>query len=146
MEFTTWKEIYQISLKNTSGRMDGQSVENSNMSPGIMVRERVNPCYLTDSAVIMGMSNNKLRKIIHRNRREGNTALCLHWNSGSAYLENKMDHIRDIIGRYKPVVIGISEANLRYGIDMLEARVNGYDMLYLNALNNENINMSFYHI
>ena len=78
MEFTTWKDIYQISMENTAGRMEGQSVEKSNMSPGIIVKEGVNPCYLTDSAVIIGMSNNKLRKIIHGNRREGNTALCLH--------------------------------------------------------------------
>ena len=88
------------------------------------------------------MSNNKIVRIINGNRREQNTALCLHWNSGSAYLENKMDHIRDIIGRYKPVILGISEANLRSGIDILEARVNGYEILHLNALNNLEIKMS----
>ena len=118
MGSTIWKDFQQISMENIAGRMECQYGGKLNMSQGIIAKEWVNPCYLTDSAVIMGMSNNKLRKIIHGNMRVGNTALCLHWNSGSAYLENKMDHIRDIIGRYKPVVIGISEANLRYGIDM----------------------------
>ena len=76
-------------MKIYSGGWDGQNMENIHGSQGTLFRGRVNPCYLTHSSVIMGISNNKLRKMVNGNRRDGNTALILHWNSGSAYMKTK---------------------------------------------------------
>ena len=35
-----------------------------------------------------------------------------HWNKGGSFLINKMPEIKNIIGKYKPHIFGVSEANL----------------------------------
>ena len=50
------------------------------------------------------------RKVVSRNKSN----LILHCNGGPAYLENIMEAMKRIKIEYKPAVLAVSEANLRW--------------------------------
>ena len=51
-------------------------------------------------------------KFGNRNQKKGGINI-IHWNKGSSLLSNKMGDLEAIIDNHKPLVLGISEANLR---------------------------------
>ena len=53
---------------------------------------------------------NKLVKTITGNRQNRGIKLA-HWNTGSAYLHNKIHEIEQAVSETHPHVLGISEAN-----------------------------------
>ena len=65
-----------------------------------------------------------------------------HWNAGSAYLENKTIEIENLISDHHPHLLGISEANLHKNHCIENCKVEGYDLITCNTLNNEKISMS----
>ena len=55
-------------------------------------------------------SLNSWTRMTYGNRINRGIKLC-HWNAGGAELRNKMGSIENVIDRYKPHVVGLSEAN-----------------------------------
>ena len=66
----------------------------------------------------------------------------MHWNLGAAFLENKLNIIESAIRKYNPDIIGISEGNLRFKVDLLSVNIEGYKLETVDAINNPEIGMS----
>ena len=66
----------------------------------------------------------------------------LWWNGGSAFLENKIVELENIIKKHKPAVFGICEANLRLETDVCEVNIENYELLTVRAMQNQQIKMS----
>ena len=89
---------------------------------------------------LYGCLVNKLVHILNGNIKYNYE--ILHWNSGKAFLENKITEIESIITQYKPTILGISESNLREETNLTEVSIEGYDLITTQALNNVGIKMS----
>ena len=73
----------------------------------------------------------------------GNTSKkFIHWNGGSAFLENKMEYVEELIYEHEPVVLAISEANLRESTEVSCVRIENYNLLTLKAISNVNMKIS----
>ena len=59
-------------------------------------------------------------------KRDGIT--IMHWNKGLSILENKMEEIAAIIDKYRPMVLGLSEANLRRHDDISKVQLKDYKL------------------
>ena len=62
-----------------------------------------------------------------------------HWNLGSAHLQNKLGEIEIAVKAVKPVILGISEANLHQSVDLLEVQLPGYTLYTARTLTNPRI-------
>ena len=56
----------------------------------------------------------------------------VHWNAGSAHLENKFVEVESAIRDIHPHIFGISEANFIKNHDITEVQVEDYDLITLN--------------
>ena len=65
-----------------------------------------------------------------------------HWNAGNAYLENKINHIENLIADHHPHLLGISEANLykQHGLD--NCKISDYELITSKTMDNENLQVS----
>ena len=61
-------------------------------------------------------NNNKITHILNGNRN-GNNIKFFHWNKGSSLFQNKVDHLKILIDKYKPNILSISKAN--YNIESI---------------------------
>ena len=66
----------------------------------------------------------------------------VHWNKGNAYLENKKDEIDAVIEKYKPHILGLSEANLRHETDLQQVQFEDFDLHTCPTITNPDIKMS----
>ena len=92
--------------------------------------ENVNHCPGANIFIcISKRSINKLAHIINGNRRlRGHGITCLYWNKGSSLLSNKQDEIKQIIQEHKPHIMGLGEANFKYGHDLQDVKIQGYTL------------------
>ena len=65
-----------------------------------------------------------------------------HWNGGSAFLENKMTEIENVIGNHHPHLFGISEANLHKSHNLDNCKIDDYELITCKTINNSNLQMS----
>ena len=65
-----------------------------------------------------------------------------HWNAGSSLLKNKVNEIENIIGGYKPHVIGISESCFKHGSDVNDVEINEYETIFSNTIDNPQLKYS----
>ena len=70
------------------------------------------------------------------------TKRFLHWNGGSAYLENKIKKIENLILEEQPLVLAVSEANWRLETYVTCVNIENYLCPLLRAIKNLNIKMS----
>ena len=60
------------------------------------------------------INHNFLARYRYRNKRQNKGGISIiHWNKGSSLLANKMGDLSTIIDNYKPLVLGLSEANFK---------------------------------
>ena len=75
------------------------------------------------------VNNNFLARYKFGNRgKKKNGITIVHWNKGSSLLKNKKDDIETIIEKYKPHVLGLSEANLRKDDDISDVQLSDYNL------------------
>ena len=60
--------------------------------------------------------------------RKKNGITIMHWNKGSSFLMNKKDDIATIIEDYRPLVLGLSEANLRKEDNLSDVQIPDYNL------------------
>ena len=65
-----------------------------------------------------------------------------HWNAGSAFLENKINDIENVIGNHHPHLLGISEANFHKNHCLDNCKIEGYELITSKTLNNMNLQVS----
>ena len=63
----------------------------------------------------------------------------VHFNKGSAFLENSMHEIESIVQDHQPHILGISEANFLHNHDPSDCSIEGYEMLTAKTLSNPSI-------
>ena len=59
-----------------------------------------------------------------------------HWNKGGSFLINKMTDVKSIISNHRPMVLGLSEANLYKNHDKSLAEIPGFKLHYCPTMNN----------
>ena len=67
-------------------------------------------------------SSNFFAKYTYGNRRSNGIKLC-QWNAGAGYLSNKQPELKNIIGGYKPHVVGVSESYFKKGQDLQDVQI-----------------------
>ena len=84
---------------------------------------------------------NFLARYTHGNIRGSGLRLC-HWNKGGSYLVNSKNEIEQIIDKYRPHILGISESNFysRHCID--DVKIDNYDLYLADTLKNPDLNVS----
>ena len=115
--------IHSQSMYHTSGEHYSTNFLSScyNISPGNpwMCATVWNPARIWNTFMKMSTGN-----------RTGNKILKFaQWNAGSAFLANKVHHIQAEIERFKPDLLGITEANLRSRIPDHEVRIDGNSLI-----------------
>ena len=65
-----------------------------------------------------------------------------HWNAGNAHLENKMNNIESLIVDHHPHILGISEANLFKNHCIANCRLEDYELITCNTMNNHSLGVS----
>ena len=75
------------------------------------------------------------------NRTSRGVRLC-HWNAGNAFLKNKMNSIENVINRFTPHILGISEANLLKSHDKSEVQLPNYELITSFTMDNPNLEYS----
>ena len=133
-------ERSEASYYNSHHREVGDSVEmklriNQNESSYEEEAEVIKAC---GPGFMLTMLGNKFMKITNGNVSKR----FLHWNGGSAYLENKLDKLESLIAEEQPLVLAVSEANWRQETDVISVNLENYTCLALKAIRNENIRMS----
>ena len=83
----------------------------------------------------MGAKNN------NKGKYKGKMNL-LHWNKGSARLENKVEELEDLFQQYKPDILGLSEANLYPDTDTNKIQFENYSLYTCPTLNNPELRVS----
>ena len=71
---------------------------------------------------VMADNFNFLARYTFGNKKLTRMRLC-HWNKGGAFLHNKINEIEQIISKYKPHIIGISEANFHKDHSLDDVRI-----------------------
>ena len=102
-------EIRSTNIENISYR-------NHSIGIGTTTTDLYSRCILSYMINIFASSTfsmvtNSQSKYKNGNRKNQGIKIA-HWNKGSAFLQNKMPEIRNIISGLHPHIIGISEANL----------------------------------
>ena len=65
-----------------------------------------------------------------------------HWNAGSAFLENKINDIENVIATHHPHLLGISEANLHKNHSLDNCKIDDYEIITSKTLTNMNLQVS----
>ena len=65
-------------------------------------------------------------------RERGNSLKFVHWNPGSAFLQNKMDEIEALVELEQPNILGISEANFNLNTPEYEVLIPNYKLVLPN--------------
>ena len=72
---------------------------------------------------------NQMAHSINGNRgQRGKGITCAYWNKGPSLLINKQSDIKSIIDRHKPHILGLGEANFKYGHSIEDATIQGYKL------------------
>ena len=83
---------------------------------------------------------NFIARYTNGNRTNRGIKLC-HWNAGNSHLRNKMESIENVVKKYSPHVIGISEANLLKNHDINEVQIAEYELITSTTM--ENISLQY---
>ena len=84
--------------------------------------------------------SNLTAHMCYGNRGKSGKALVLAaWNSGNAYLENKLNEIENVIESVKPHLLVVSEANLRQCVDQTTVQIAGYELITAETITNRQI-------
>ena len=75
------------------------------------------------------------------NRKNRGVKLC-HWNAGNAFLKNKMYSIENVVDRFSPHILGISEANLLKCHDKDEVQIPNYELFTSLTMDNPSLEYS----
>ena len=88
-------------------------------------------------------SRNKNIKSVNGNRySRGKGIKLLAWNKGNSLLQNKHNDIQTLIRTHKPHILGLSEANLKKGIDMRLVQHDDYVLHTAPTIDNSILNIS----
>lgn len=87
------------------------------------------------------VDHNFWAKMTHGNRRSNGIKLC-HWNAGAGYLSNKKNELENIVGGYKPHVLGISESCFKENQDLQDIQLQDYNIFLSKTLENQNLKVS----
>ena len=88
-------------------------------------------------------SRNKTIKSVNGNRySRGKGIKLLAWNKGNSLLQNKHNEIQTLIRTHKPHILGLSEANLKKGIDMRLVQHDDYVLHTAPTIDNSILNIS----
>ena len=87
------------------------------------------------------LNNNFWARYINGNRNEKGIRI-LHWNKGSSFLVNKKDEIETVIEKYRPHIMGLSEANFFAKHDRLAVQFPEYKMHVCPTLENPQLEVS----
>ena len=66
----------------------------------------------------------------------------IHLNTGSSFLENKIEQLETLIEEEKPLILGISESNLFQHHDKANVKLDHYELITSDTLFNPNLNVS----
>ena len=66
----------------------------------------------------------------------------MHWNAGGGFLKNKIHEIENIIGGYRPHLLGISETSFKKGHDISDIQIQDYSIFFSKTLENPNLGVS----
>ena len=91
--------------------------------------------------LLCGYDVNFYARYTYGNRISCGIKLC-HWNAENAHLKNKMNLIENLIGRYSPHILGISEANLLKYHDQSLVQIPGYELYLSSTMDNPNMHYS----
>ena len=84
---------------------------------------------------------NFIARYTNGNRTNRGIKLC-HWNAGNSHLRNKMDSIENVVKKYSPHIIGISEANLLKNHDISEVQIAEYELITSTTMDNISLQYS----
>ena len=76
--------------------------------------------------------NKRMRSENGNGRERGNSLKFVHWNPGSAFLQNKMDEIEALVELEQPNILGISEANFNLNTPEYEVLIPNYKLVLPN--------------
>ena len=83
---------------------------------------------------------NKLAHILNGNRNQrGKGITCAYWNKGPSLLKNKQLDIKTLLEDHKPHILGLGEANFKYGHDIEDVAIEGYNLHLDSALGNSEL-------
>ena len=91
--------------------------------------------------LLCGYDVNFYARYTYGNRISRGIKLC-HWNAENAHLKNKMNLIENLIRRYSPHILGISEANLLKYHDQSLVQIPGYELYLSSTMDNPNMHYS----
>ena len=91
--------------------------------------------------VVNPEDKNFIARYTYGNKRQHGIKL-LHWNKGSSHLENKKDEIETLIDKYKPHILGLSEANLHSHHDLNNVQYPDYTLHTCPTINNPQLKVS----
>ena len=81
--------------------------------------------------------NNFLARYKYGNKRDKKNGITImHWNKGPSLLSNKMHDLENIIDKYRPHVLGLSEGNLRKFDDESDVQLKDYNLHTCPTINN----------
>ena len=83
---------------------------------------------------------NFIARYTNGNRTNRGIKLC-HWNAGNSHLRNKIDSIENVVKKYSPHILGISEANLLKSHDLSEVQIPEYELITSKTM--ENISLQY---
>ena len=85
--------------------------------------------YLNQDCLPHPVNHNFLARYRYGNRGQKKGGInIIHWNKGASLLANKMSDLSTIIDNYKPLVLGILEANFRKNDDIEDVQLPDYKM------------------
>ena len=104
----------------------------SSTAPSLSLWQSTQPWtapYLKQEGLTHPINHNFLARYRYGNKRQNKGGISIiHWNKGSSLLANKMGDLSTIIDNYKPLVLGLSEANFRKHDDLEDVRLPDYKM------------------
>ena len=74
--------------------------------------------------------------------KKKNGIKIMHWNAGGGFLENKIHEIENIIGGYRPHLLGISETYFKKGQDISNIEIEDYKIYFSKTLDNPRLEVS----
>ena len=85
--------------------------------------------HLNQACLPLPVNHNFLARYRYGNKENKKGGIgIIHWNKGPSLLANKMDDLATIIDNYKPLVLGISEANFRKNDDIEDVQLTNYNI------------------
>ena len=102
---------------------------NHNASPRITQYNELDQVTFIHPFKISSKEQNKHVHIINgNNSRRGKPMTICYWNKGSSLLSNKQEDISEIIQKYKPLVLGIGEAQFKSNQDLADVQQPGFTL------------------